>query len=44
MVSGMWGNKEKMGEDDLFLRNYILGKGWIDREDYEEAQQEGGNS
>lgn len=33
----MWGEKEQLDEKDQFLRNFILSKAWIDREDYEDA-------
>lgn len=33
----MWGNTEELDDKEKFLRKFILTKGWIDRDDYNDA-------
>jgi protein KRI1 len=38
-IETVWKDKEKLDEGDLFLRNFILTKGWIDKEDDAETKR-----
>ena len=39
ILQKFWGNEENLDETDKFLRKYILTKGWVDRDDYNNINQ-----